>query len=165
MESKMSHAECTELWEAQSDANVADSKILRILRFLRANLTRTLHVLCLIVFVAFSACAPKSNHAPEKATGDNLMRYARNIVLYEKDYGYRAEVICPWDTTLSLGSFAFVKDTTKAVDQDVKGVLNVPVNSVISFSATQWSVFMRLGEIDRVKGILEGRFVTDTTMR
>lgn len=98
------------------------------------------------------------------AHGDNLMRYAKNISVYEKDYGYRAEVLCPWDTTLSLGSFAFVKDTTKVVDTDVKGVLKVPVNSVISFSATQWAVFLRLGEINRVKGILEGRFVHDSTM-
>ena len=161
----MSHAECAELWEAQSDANLAAGRFLRILRILRANLPRTLLVLCAIVFFEFAACTHKSTHSPEKTQGDNLMRYARNIVVYEKDYGYRTEVICPWDTTLSLGSFAFVKDTTKAVDKDVKGILNVPVNSVISFSATQWSVFMRLGEIDRVKGILEGRFVTDTTMR
>ena len=114
----------------------------------------------------FVACAPKAKTDVKEANhGENLMRYARNIMVYEKEYGYRAEVICPWDTTLSLGSFAFVKDTTKAVDSDLKGVLNVPVNSVISFSATQWSVFLRLGEIDRVKGILEGRFVTDSTMR
>ena len=165
MESNMSHAECAELWEAQSDANFAASSVQRIHRILRANLTRTLLVLCAIVLFAFASCTPKSTHSPEKTQGDNLMRYARNIVVYEKDYGYRAEVICPWDTTLSLGSFAFVKDTTKSVDKDVKGILRVPVNSVISFSATQWSVFMRLGEIDRVKGILEGRFVTDTTMR
>ena len=123
---------------------------------------RKLWVLLLVILVA---CAPKANENTEKTQGDNLMRHARNISVYEKDYGYRMEVICPWDTTLSLGSFAIVKDTTKVVDNDVKGVIKSPVRSVISFSATQWSVFMRLGEIDRVKGILEGRFVTDSTMR
>lgn len=117
-----------------------------------------------LVLVALVACAPKTKENAERTQGDNLMRYARNISIYEKDYGYRAEVICPWDTMLSLGSFAFVKDTAKAVDPDVKGVLRVPVKSVISFSATQWAVFLRLGEIDRVKGILEGRFVSDSTM-
>ena len=168
MESKMphvnslSHAECAELWEAQSNANLTVGSFLRILR---ASLARTLSVLCAVAFFSFAACAPKSSYSPEKTHGDNLMRYARNVSIYEKDYGYRAEVLCPWDTTLSLGSFAFVKDTTKAVDKDVKGVLRVPVSSVVSFSATQWSVFLRLGEIDRVKGILEGRFVTDSTMR
>ena len=117
-----------------------------------------------LLLLLLVACAPKTKENVTLAQGDNLMHYARNIQVYEKDYGYRAEVICPWDTTLSLGSFAFVKDTTQAVDPDVKGVLRVPVKSVISFSATQWAVFLRLGEIDRVKGILEGRFVSDSTM-
>ena len=124
---------------------------------------RTLVWVLMLVFVV--ACAPKTKENVERTQGDNLMRHARNISVYEKDYGYRMEVMCPWDTTLSLGSFAIVKDTAAAVDKDVKGVIKAPVRSVISFSATQWSVFLRLGEIDRVKGILEGRFVTDSTMR
>ena len=117
-----------------------------------------------LLLAALTACAPKSKESHQKTQGDNLMRYARNISVYERDYGYRAEVICPWDTTLSLGTFAFVKDSTQTVDADVDGILKVPIRSVISFSATQWAVFLRLGEIDRVKGILEGRFVVDTTM-
>ena len=160
----MSHAECAELWEAQSDANFAASSVQRIHRILRANLTRTLLVLCAIVLFAFASCTPKSTHSPEKTQGDNLMRYARNIVVYEKDYGYRVEVICPWDTTLSLGKFALVSDTTKSIGEELTKV-KVPIESVVSFSATQWAAFLRLGEINRVKGILEGRFVTDSTMR
>ena len=123
---------------------------------------RKLWIFALLLFVA---CAPKVQETAKKAQGENLMRHARNISVYAKDYGYRMEVMCPWDTTLSLGSFAIVKDTAAAVDKDVTGVLMVPVRSVISFSATQWAVFLRLGEIDRVKGILEGRFVADSTMR
>ena len=159
MESNLSHAKCVELREARSDNGFASGWLLSIQRFLCENVNRATSILCVMAFFAFVACAPEKMH------GDNLMRYAHNISIYEKDYGYRVEVICPWDTTLSLGSFAFVKDTTKTIDADVSGVLNVPVKSVISFSATQWAVFMRLGEIDRVKGILEGRFVRDTTMR
>jgi len=68
--------------------------------------------LWIFILLAFVACAPKTQETTEKTQGENLMRYARNIMVYEKDYGYRAEVICPWDTTLSLGSFAFVKDST-----------------------------------------------------
>ncbi len=163
MENNRPLAEYAELWEAQSDTNIAAGRFLRVLRFLRANLTCTLHVLCAVVFFAFTACVPKSSHSPERMQGENLMRHARNISVYEKDYGYRMDVICPWDTTLTLGHFALVKDTTKAVGEGLTQ-LRVPVQSVISFSATQWAVFLRLGEIDRVKGILEGRFVTDTTM-
>ncbi|MBO6024482.1 MAG: ABC transporter substrate-binding protein [Bacteroidales bacterium] len=120
--------------------------------------------LWLLVFVVLAACAPKTQETNEKAQGDNLMRYARNVSVSEAEYGYLMEVICPWDTTLSLGKFALVKDSTKVVGENITKV-KVPVKSVVSFSATQWSVFLRLGEIDRVKGILEGRFVTDSTMR
>ena len=136
-------------------------------RYARNDAKRHALGLLLILGLLFSASSCRFNHQvkEEKSVVDNLMRYAHNVVVSEKDYGYLMEVICPWDTTLSLGKFAMVKDTTKAVDTDVKGVLRVPVKSVVSFSATQWAVFLRLGEIDRVKGILEGRFVTDSTMR
>lgn len=114
---------------------------------------------------AFVACAPKGKtDVKEAAEGDNLMRYARNVTVCEKDYGYMMEVICPWDTTLSLGKFALVKDTMAKVGDGLTPI-QLPVQKVISFSATQWAVFLRLGEIDRVKGILEGRFVSDTTMK
>ena len=121
-------------------------------------------LLLVVLLVALTACRFNTQVKEEKVEVDNMMRYAHNVVVSEQDYGYLMEVICPWDTTLSLGKFALVKDTTKAVGEGLTQI-KVPVQSVVSFSATQWSVFLRLGEIDRVKGILEGRFVTDSTMR
>ena len=58
--------------------------------------------LWVLLLVALVACAPKANENTEKAQGDNLMRYARNIVVYEKDYGYR--VLTARYMTCSLGS-------------------------------------------------------------
>ena len=121
-------------------------------------------LLLVMLLLSASACRFNTQVQEEKVEVDNLMRYAHNVTVSEKDYGYLMEVICPWDTTLSLGKFALVKDTAAAVGEGVT-LVKVPVQSVVSFSATQWSVFLRLGEIDRVKGILEGRFVTDSTMR
>lgn len=121
--------------------------------------------LWILVLLAFVACAPKGKtDVKEVAEGENLMRYARNVTVCEMDYGYMMEVICPWDTTLSLGKFALLKDTMAQVGEGLTKI-QLPVQKVISFSATQWAVFLRLGEIDRVKGILEGRFVSDTTMK
>ena len=125
---------------------------------------RKLWVLSVVFLTFVTSCRFNNQVKEEKVEVDNLMRYAHNITVGEMDYGYLMEVICPWDTTLSLGKFAIVKDTTKVVDEGLTQV-RVPVQSVVSFSATQWAVFLRLGEIDRVKGILEGRFVTDSTMR
>lgn len=152
---------------ARNEAIQKESITSGLPRYARNDAKRCALGLLLILGLLFSASSCRFNRQvkEEKTEVDNLMRYAHNVVVSEKDYGYLMEVICPWDTTLSLGKFAMVKDTTKAVDTEVKGVIHIPVKSVVSFSATQWAVFLRLGEIDRVKGILEGRFVTDSTMR
>ena len=98
---------------------------------------------------------------------DNLFRYARNVLAYPTDYGYWMEVRNPWDTTVSLGKFALVYDTLQqrelALGDATK--LVIPVQSVISFSSTQWSVFLALGKVDLVKGILEGRNIHSLEMR
>lgn len=81
---------------------------------------------------------------------ENLMHYACNVAVYEVDSGYQMEVCNPWDTAVLLGSYYIPKEG---------------FGSVICFSSTQWSVFLELGEIARVKGLLEGRYVHDQRMR
>ena len=151
---------------ARNEAIQEGSTISGLPRFARSDAKR--HIIGAMLFIVLlfsvSACRFNTQVKEEKVEVDNLMRYARNVVVSEQDYGYLMEVICPWDTTLSLGKFALVKDTAKAIGEELTQV-RVPVQSVVSFSATQWAVFLRLGEINRIKGILEGRFVTDSTMR
>ncbi len=151
---------------ARNEAIQRGSNTTGLPRFARNDAKRRVLGVLFLVMMLFSvsSCRFNTQVQEERVEVDNMMRYARNVTVSEQDYGYLMEVICPWDTTLSLGKFALVKDTTAAVGEGLTQV-RVPVRSVISFSATQWSVFLRLGEIDRVKGILEGRFVTDSTMR
>ena len=151
---------------ARNEAIQEGSTISGLPHFARNGAKRRIIGAMLLIVLLFSAssCRFSNQVKEEKVEVDNLMRYARNVVVSEQEYGYLMEVICPWDTTLSLGKFALVKDTTKAIGEELTQV-RVPVQSVVSFSATQWAVFLRLGEIDRIKGILEGRFVTDSTMR
>ena len=86
----------------------------------------------------------------ELQRGANLMRYAHNVAVYAVDSGYRVEVLNPWDSTVLLGDCFVPKQG---------------FSSVISFSSTQWSVFIELDEIDRVKGILEGRNIHSPKMK
>lgn len=97
---------------------------------------------------------------------ENMMRHAHNVRVSETSYGYLLEVRNPWDTTKMLGRYALSGDTLSqsVLPSDVVPVVT-PVQSVVAFSATQWSVFKRLGEIGRVKGILEGYYVGDTVIR
>ena len=163
---KKNYAILTDPVIARNEAIQEGSTISGLPRFARNGAKRRIIGAMLLIVLLFSAssCRFSNQVKEEKVEVDNLMRYARNVVVSEQEYGYLMEVICPWDTTLSLGKFALVKDTTKAIGKELTQV-RVPVQSVVSFSATQWAVFLRLGEIDRIKGILEGRFVTDSTMR
>lgn len=104
-----------------------------------------------LTVLLMASCASKSvQETKTEPQGENLMRYAHNVAVYEADSGYRMEVCNPWDTTVLLGSFF--------IPQEGFG-------SVICFSSTQWSVFIELDEIDRVKGILEGRYVHSQRMK
>ena len=104
--------------------------------------------------------------AVDSLQGNNLFRYAQNVLAYPTEYGYLMEVLNPWDSTMKLGKFALVHDSlqAKAIPTDATKLV-IPVQSVISFSSTQWSVFMALGEVRRVKGILEGRNIHSPEMR
>lgn len=103
----------------------------------------------------------------QEVLGENLFRYAKNVLAFPTEYGYRMEVLNPWDSTQLLGAFALVEEAFhgKSIDANGATVLNIPVQSVISFSSTQWSVFIELDEIARVKGILEGRNIHSPKMK
>lgn len=131
---------------------------------------------CLLLAFMLVACRSRAKSestvvADSAILGDscyseNYFRYAKNVVAYSRDYGYRMEVLNPWDSTAKLGCFALVEEGHDPQEVFEQGLVPVrlPVQSVVSFSSTQWSVFLQLGEIQRVKGILEGRYVHDTTM-
>ena len=125
----------------------------------------------LTVLLVSCASPQKPQESSAQDLGENLMRHARNVAVYETPYGHLMEIRNPWDSTEYLGRFALVNDSAGVETMCPSSLpaeiipVKIPVQSVVSFSATQWSVFMRLGEIDRVKGILEGRYVHDSTMQ
>lgn len=98
---------------------------------------------------------------------ENLFHYAHNVTAFPTDYGYLMEVLNPWDSTQTLGRYALVKETCTEAVRPEEGLeqIALPVSSVISFSSTQWSIFLLMEEIARVKGILEGRYVHDPRMK
>lgn len=132
---------------------------------------KTILYIMLSILLVSCASPQKPQETATLDLGENLMRYARHVAVYEMPYGHLMEIRNPWDTTDYLGRFALLNDSDSvetfrgtSLPTDVIPI-HVPVQSAISFSATQWSVFMRLGEIGRVKGILEGHYVHDSTMQ
>ena len=131
-------------------------------------------LLCLCMMLLMASCKhhgePKTianQGVCQDSVGENIFRYAKNVMAFPTDYGYRMEVLNPWDSTQRLGTFALVDEAHHDEKIDAKGatVVKIPVQSVISFSSTQWSVFIELGEIGRVKGILEGRNIHSPKMK
>ena len=110
---------------------------------------------------------PDDTPARDVSRSENLFRYARNVVACPTEYGYWMEVRNPWDTTSCMGRFALVYDSLrqKATGLEDATRVRIPVQSVVSFSSTQWSVFMALGKVGLVKGILEGRDIHSPEMR
>lgn len=131
-------------------------------------------LLCLCVMLLMLSCKNNRQQQPmpeavlsQDSVGGNVFRYAKNVLAFPTAYGYKMEVLNPWDSSQRLGTFALVNEPFHDQNIVAEGavVVKIPVQSVISFSSTQWSVFLELGEIGRVKGILEGRNIHSPKMK
>lgn len=114
-----------------------------------------------------TAC--EMSNAPRQSDADNkkadLITYAKHFSVYEDSLGYEMIFRNPWDSMAILKRVFLIPDTIHIDDSlfDAE-VLRTPVKSVVSFSSTQWAVFLQLGEIDRVKGILESKYTLNDSI-
>lgn len=96
---------------------------------------------------------------------ENIMRHAKNVVVIEMGKDHYVEVKNPWRDGEVLGKFILTQETISEPKKGDTVFIVTPVQSVVSFSSTQWSVFLGLGEIDRIKCVLEGRYAHNPIMR
>lgn len=125
------------------------------------------------LFVCFSmlcilfSCGDSQNNVKNDTVveDENLMTYTSYINVNHYKSGYYVSVSCPWNEK-SLGNFYLYPDTLKLPDElSEKTVIRTPVKNVIAYSSTQWSVFLELGEIERVKGILESDYTDNPEIK
>lgn len=85
----------------------------------------------------------------------NIVSFAQNFKIYPLETGYRLVI-----TYSSTESEYYLFNDTATIPGHLanKTIIRTPVKSAVAFSSTQWSVFQKLGEIDRVKGILESNY-------
>lgn len=121
----------------------------------------------LALILGFSACRNNSVNSVvvTDTRTENIMRHAKNVVVIEIGKDHYVEVKNPWRDGEVLGKFLLTSETTSNQNKGDTVVVVTPVQSVVSFSSTQWSVFLQLGEIDRIKCVLEGRYAHNPTMR
>ena len=123
--------------------------------------------ICLSMTCMLFSCVEKANNSQNESCdeNDNLMLYTSYIDVIHYKSGYYINVSCPWNET-SLGEFYLYPDTLQLPDElENKSVIRTPVKNVIAYSSTQWSVFLELGEIERVKGILESNYTDNPEIK
>ena len=123
--------------------------------------------ICLSVTCILFSCGEKSNNVNKNSCSenDNLMEYTSYIDVTHYKSGYYINVSCPWNEK-SLGEFYLYPDTLELPNELAnKAVIRTPVKNVIAYSSTQWSVFLELGEIGRVKGILESNYTDNVEIK
>ena len=128
---------------------------------------RKLFLICLSMTCMFISCSNNSNNERKDAytDNDNLMKYTSYIDIINYKSGYYVNVSCPWNDK-SLGEFFIYPDSLELPNElENKTVIRTPVKNVIAYSSTQWSVFLELGEIDRVKGILESNYTDNPEIK
>ncbi|MBR0324125.1 MAG: ABC transporter substrate-binding protein [Bacteroidales bacterium] len=88
----------------------------------------------------------------------NIVSYAENFKIYPIESGYKLVI-----KDLSSENEFYLFNDTVSIPNDLtdKTIIRTPVNSVVAFSSTQWSVFQKLDEIDKVKGILESNYTAN----
>ena len=128
---------------------------------------KKLVLFCLsITYVLFSCTDnPQNAKINSSLNNDNLMEYTSYIDVTNYKSGYYVNVSCPWNDK-SLGEFYLYPDTLELPNElENKIVIRTPVKSVIAYSSTQWSVFLELDEIERVKGILESDYTDNVVIK
>ena len=88
----------------------------------------------------------------------NIVSYAENFKIYPIESGYKLVI-----NDLSSENEFYLFNDTVSIPNDLtdKTIIRTPVNSVVAFSSTQWSVFQKLGEINKVKGVLESNYTAN----
>ena len=141
----------------------------------RKNMIKKLLFICISITYIFSSCACNGDGGKtDEIQGakvnkvqieGNLIEYASFIGVNNYKSGYYVNISNPWSNK-SLGEFYLYPDSLMLPEElNDKTVIRTPVKNVIAYSSTQWSVFIKLGEIDRVKGVLEGSYSTNPEMR
>lgn len=132
----------------------------KILHVLRTNIS----LLAVVIFAFFSCESNNSssqNNDNKYIVSSNINHHSKYLAIKNYKSGFYITIKNPWDTDKTLDEFYVFPDSV-GIPQEIetKRIIKSPVKSAVTFSSTQWSVFLQLGEIERVSGILEGQSAT-----
>ena len=122
---------------------------------------RIILVLFSIVYLLSSCNVVTKSNETDGIVRDtlNTVSYAKNFKIYPLESGYRLIIKDGFDSDKEY----FIFNDTVVIPEEFsnKQIIRTPVKSVVAFSSTQWSVFQNIGEIEKVKGILESTYTNN----
>ena len=112
-------------------------------------------VLFTIIFALTSCNNTSNNITSDDSDNLNLIEYAKNFKIYNYKSGYKITI-----NNSSKEKVFYLFNDSIPVPEELKKevIIKTPIKSAVTFSSTQWSVFQKLNELDRVKGILESNY-------
>ena len=108
-------------------------------------------------FISCDTSTKASDNDIEENSSLNLVRYAENFEIYPYKSGYKL-IIKNLSKRNDTEFYVFNDSIKIPSDLNDKIIIRTPINSAVAFSSTQWAVFQKLGELDKVKGILESNY-------
>ena len=122
--------------------------------------------ICLFCFILLfnSSCifhTKDSNRKANISTSEStIFKYAKNIIIKRnKDY-ILVKIKDPWNKGQLLHSYILIYPGKKA-PENIKGtVVHIPIDNIIVYSSVHLSMINDLGEISKVKGACETKYIT-----
>lgn len=112
-----------------------------------------------IVCFLYSCNGNKTTKSKEETANDslNIVQFAENFKIYPCSSGYKLIID---DINTSKENIFYVFNKGDKIPEEISSeqIIRTPIESAIAFSSTQWSVFQKLEELDRVKGVLESNY-------
>ncbi len=120
---------------------------------------RLLLILISTIYIFISCNNPDCHIANDVEDNDtlNIIHYAENLNIYPYKSGYRL-IIKNMNESKDSEFYIFNDSVNIPTELSDKIIIRTPINSAIAFSSTQWAVFQKLGELNRIKGVLESEY-------
>ncbi|MEJ2596334.1 MAG: ABC transporter substrate-binding protein [bacterium] len=103
------------------------------------------------------------NRAPGELP--SLVQYAQGFDIYHWDGITKLVIYHPTNSGLPGGEYYLANSEVTGRFRDTAHMITLPLRDVAVFSSTQLSAFIKLGELEKVKGISEAGYITDPDVR
>lgn len=113
----------------------------------------------LLTLLLFISCVHKQEKDNSSALGEPVsLKYAQGFTIGKTAKYTVVTVLNPWEEGAIYDRYYLVKDADETVPEDGKKV-QIPLQSMVSNSATQLEFLQLLGVIDKVTGVCNANFI------